>query len=67
MFVSSLFLTHSRAISSVGAEYALHVHYGKNRRCRAANHCREALHGKDIFSVRSKKHGKDEEHDKFSG
>jgi hypothetical protein len=26
-------------------------HYGKIRRCRAAFHCREALHGKDFFAV----------------
>jgi hypothetical protein len=31
------------------------VHYGKIRRCRAAKLCRELLHGKDFFAVRSKK------------
>jgi hypothetical protein len=29
-------------------------HYGKNCRCRAGNHCREPLHGKEIFAVRGK-------------
>ena len=30
-------------------------HYGKIRRCRAAKLCRELLHGKDFFAVRSRK------------
>jgi hypothetical protein len=29
--------------------------YPISRRCRAANLCRELLHGKDFFAVRSKK------------
>lgn len=34
------------------------IHYGKNCRCRTGNHCREPLHGKDFFAVRSKKNAR---------
>jgi hypothetical protein len=34
------------------------VHYGKNCRCCARNHCREPLHSKEIFAVRTNKHAR---------
>lgn len=34
------------------------THYGKNMSCRAANHCRAPMHGKNFFDVRSKQHAR---------
>jgi hypothetical protein len=45
--------SHSSVADGAANIWRDSTHYGKKGYCRPANLCREPLHGKDIFAVRS--------------